>query len=315
MTREHNDLDGVVEVEQRFATIPEWVLQAPIGDRAVRLYGVIQRIGNTSGQRMPGRTLLARDWLHCSRTSVTRAVTELEEYGALRVHRDTRPQRGDRGLVITTNRYFLVTSNPRIPMVRPAFRGSPPAVYPPRPPADQGRPPVGHNRREDLLPPPAPSKPRAPRQTLKSVVVAGLEPDVLAAFGGVAGVQEIAARCSTIRRELGLSHTPWRDVHVARAIVSAVDATYAVERIPDALFALAADPDTRSPMRLPHDGAWWDLADLQRRRELQRQEAEQRRTGAVVVDDCQRCHGTGTAHTLRGDIRCDHIPDEETHTA
>ena len=39
--------------------VPEWVLDADIGDCALRLYAVLLRYGNTTGARMPARSTLA----------------------------------------------------------------------------------------------------------------------------------------------------------------------------------------------------------------------------------------------------------------
>ena len=38
---------------QRFAIVPEWLLDADVSDCAVRLYAVLLRYGQTSGSRMP----------------------------------------------------------------------------------------------------------------------------------------------------------------------------------------------------------------------------------------------------------------------
>ena len=45
-------------VEDRFAIVPEWLLDADISDAAVRLYAVLLRYGQSSGARMPSRPLL-----------------------------------------------------------------------------------------------------------------------------------------------------------------------------------------------------------------------------------------------------------------
>ena len=44
-------------VDQRFAVVPEWIIDAQICDCAFRLYAVLLRYGQTSGRRMPGRAL------------------------------------------------------------------------------------------------------------------------------------------------------------------------------------------------------------------------------------------------------------------
>lgn len=91
-----------LSVEQRFAVVPEWMLDSTVSDTAFRLYAVLARYGNTSGVRMPGRALLARR-LHRSVDTVDRALKELSAAGILTVeHRSD----GSRNL---TNRYHLRT--------------------------------------------------------------------------------------------------------------------------------------------------------------------------------------------------------------
>ena len=102
-------LDGVGEegslvLEQRFAIVPEWLIDADISDCAYRLYSVLLRYGQTSGCRMPGRATLA-DRLHkTSKDTVDRALKELVAVGAVVIehrHRDGRH---------LTNRYHLMSS-------------------------------------------------------------------------------------------------------------------------------------------------------------------------------------------------------------
>jgi hypothetical protein len=65
--------EGVLVLEQHFAIVPEWVLDADISDAALRLYAVLLRYGQTSGNRMPGRRLLANRLHKRSTDSVDRA--------------------------------------------------------------------------------------------------------------------------------------------------------------------------------------------------------------------------------------------------
>jgi hypothetical protein len=53
-----DDLDdtGTLVLEQRFAIVPEWVIDVEISDCAYRLYSVLLRYGQSSGRRMPGRS-------------------------------------------------------------------------------------------------------------------------------------------------------------------------------------------------------------------------------------------------------------------
>lgn len=96
-------------VEDRFAIVPEWLLDADIGDAAVRLYAVLLRYGQSSGARMPSRATLARRMHKKSTDSVDRALKELVAIGAVTVeHRYDGGQR-------LTNAYHLRTSRPAQP--------------------------------------------------------------------------------------------------------------------------------------------------------------------------------------------------------
>ncbi len=92
-------------IEDRFAIVPEWLLDAEIRDVAVRLYAVL-RYGNSTGARMPSRSTLARRLRKRSTDSVDRAMKELVAIGAVRVeHRYDGAQR-------LTNAYHVRTSRP-----------------------------------------------------------------------------------------------------------------------------------------------------------------------------------------------------------
>src|SRR3954466_8530656 len=82
-----NDDEGVLVLEQHFAIVPEWVLDADISDAALRLYAVLLRYGQTSGQRMPSRAVLAARLRKRSKDSVDRALKELVRVGAVVVRR------------------------------------------------------------------------------------------------------------------------------------------------------------------------------------------------------------------------------------
>ena len=98
-------VDTLVVEPQRFAIVPEWVLDLPLSDAALRLYALLLRYGGTSGSRMPSRRLLA-DRMRRSVDSVDRAMRDLETAGLVRVeHR----RRGRENL---TNRYHVRTTNP-----------------------------------------------------------------------------------------------------------------------------------------------------------------------------------------------------------
>lgn len=91
-----------------FTIIPEWVLDAPISDRAVRLYGVLRRYADDVGKCWPSRAALA-DRLTCSADSIDRALAELDDLGAIR----RQPRADDRGQ--TSNLYWIKVSAPTRP--------------------------------------------------------------------------------------------------------------------------------------------------------------------------------------------------------
>ena len=110
---------GSLRVEdQPFALVPEWVIDTDISDAAFRVYSLLLRYGNTSGQRMPSRKLLAVR-LHRSVDAVDRAVRELADTGLVRIeHR----RDGRRNL---TNRYHLTTTDPNGPRSGGGRRSAP----------------------------------------------------------------------------------------------------------------------------------------------------------------------------------------------
>ena len=108
---------GDLVVEDRFAIVPEWLLDAEIGDCAVRLYAVLLRYGQSSGSRMPSRSTLARRLHKRSTDTVDRAMKELVGLGAVRIeHRYDDAQR-------LTNAYHLRTSRPG-PTISPTPKSS-----------------------------------------------------------------------------------------------------------------------------------------------------------------------------------------------
>src|SRR5215213_4677488 len=105
--------EGVLVLEQHFAIVPEWVLDADISDAALRLYAVLLRYGQTSGHRMPGRRLLASRLHKRSRDSVDRALKELVGIGAVVV------QHRRHGPMNLTNRYVVRSTPPQLAAVTP----------------------------------------------------------------------------------------------------------------------------------------------------------------------------------------------------
>ena len=81
-------------LEDRFSMVPEWVLDADIGNCMLRLYAVLLRYCNSTGARMSSRTTLAGRLLTKSVVTVDRALAELVQLGAVQVeHRCADQQR------------------------------------------------------------------------------------------------------------------------------------------------------------------------------------------------------------------------------
>lgn len=89
-----------------FSIVPEWVIDAPISDRALRLYAVLARHADNGGRAIPGRSRLAQR-LRCSVKSVDRALDDLRKAGAVVVHA-RYDEAGDR----TTNEYIVSRVSP-----------------------------------------------------------------------------------------------------------------------------------------------------------------------------------------------------------
>lgn len=73
----------LIDTDVRFSIVPEWLLHAPISDRALRLYAVLARYAdNATLQAFPSRMLLAKR-AKCSVKSIDRAIDELMQVGAI----------------------------------------------------------------------------------------------------------------------------------------------------------------------------------------------------------------------------------------
>jgi len=83
------------------AIVPDWLITAPVGDRAVRLYAQLAVYAQGSWEAaMPARATLAKD-LSCSVDTIDRAVKELEAAGAVTV----KPR--SKGKLNLANEYVL----------------------------------------------------------------------------------------------------------------------------------------------------------------------------------------------------------------
>jgi hypothetical protein len=83
--------DDSLVIEERFAIVPEWIIDSDVSDAAFHLYAVLLRYGHSSGTRMPSRATLARRLRKRSVDSVDRAMKKLVAIGA--VARASSPRR------------------------------------------------------------------------------------------------------------------------------------------------------------------------------------------------------------------------------
>lgn len=111
-----------------FAMIPEWVLDAEVSDRAIRLWCVLHRYADADGRAFPGRPKLAVR-LGCGVSSIDRALNELVRLHAITVEPHYRAD-GSR----TANSYWLWPSTPPVEGTVPTGdKGVRPDLTPPPP--------------------------------------------------------------------------------------------------------------------------------------------------------------------------------------
>jgi hypothetical protein len=251
----------VLDVEDRFSIVPEWVLDAAISDAAVRLYAVLLRFGQTSGARMPARSTLARRLHKKSTDTVDRAMRELVEIGAVVVqHRFDGGQR-------LTNNYLVRTSRPNRSGSGRTNAATGSAAVTSTPEGDGGRivaatvaAPVRHNpeffTESSTPPPPTPTPDAADPGGSRSWAE---QADRLIAECGIGDWDSFVTQCQTLRRHLGQPTGRWSTHCLHAAIQLAVrNRNWPAAQAKTALLTVAADPATRSPMRLAEAGPWWD---------------------------------------------------------
>lgn len=73
----------------RYAVVPEWVLDAEISDRAVRVFSILSRYVGANDSAWPSRTTMAGR-INCSVDSLDRALKELVDIGAINIERRQR---------------------------------------------------------------------------------------------------------------------------------------------------------------------------------------------------------------------------------
>lgn len=263
---------GSLVVEERFAIVPEWLLDAAVSDAAVRLYAVLLRFGQTSGARMPSRRLLAGR-LRRSTDSVDRAMKELVAVGAVVVERRRR------GRLNLTNRYLVRSTRPGDGGVdvcvhgrgqRDGGGGHMSAATCGRRLAGRGsrvgaarvaagvRPDPEFLTKRTTPPPPTPTQPHRVPRWEREEAQRQRRAAVLAAVG-LPDLHDVAARCTAARNDVGRPANLWTEPALVDVLATAVlDRGLPADAAITALLAVAADPDTRSPARLACPGPWWD---------------------------------------------------------
>jgi hypothetical protein len=319
-------------VDRRFAIVPEWVIDAPISDTAYRLYSVLLRYGQSSGHRMPGRATLARRLHKKSTDTVDRALKELVTLGAVTIeHRYAGRQR-------LSTRYHLITDTPgaagaagsrqrggrtaaATPTRSTAIEGDPasadvvPAPSGGRIDAATGTPigaaevaaPMRHDPEGSTQKPPPPTSPTTTTRSPGRGPIGDADQQLLAACG-IADLDVLTAHCQQLRRTVGKPTARWTSRQLLQVLHRAVtdDGWPAATAVP-ALFAVAADPATTSPMRLTAPGPWWDLPNRPAQAvltEAEHTELQQLNEQLEQLPD----GGVGARHTARAQLAADHQP-------
>jgi hypothetical protein len=267
------EVAGLV-VEDRFAIVPEWLLDADVSDTAIRLYAVLLRYGQTSGARMPGRATLARRLHKKSTDSVDRAMRELVEIGAVHVqHRYSGGQR-------LTNLYQLRAvrgrtdgeEGSRKSAATPIAEATTSSVAEEgggRTDAARGSRNAAAGVAANLRPNPehlTQTKPSSPPDAAASTPGVDHwreEEDRFLTSLGITDMAGYVADVQALRADAGASIGRWSRPPLVAALQAAVRARgWPESTAAAALKAVAADPVTRSPMRLAEAGPWWDFTSV-----------------------------------------------------
>ena len=284
-------------VEDRFAIVPEWLLDADVSDTAIRLYAVLLRYGQTSGARMPGRATLARRLHKKSTDSVDRAMRELVEIGAVHVqHRYAGGQRltnlyqlravrgraaeegGSRKSAATPDQEVAALSvrgegGSRNCAATPSYARAEPGGTG----EGGGRADAARGSRNAAAGVAANLRPNPEHLTQTETPSSGAEHDsngdrdgdrnpwreeedrFLTSLG-ITDMDAYVADVQALRADAGASTGRWSRPPLVAALQAAVRARgWPEHTAAAALKAVAADPATRSPMRLAEAGPWWDL--------------------------------------------------------
>ena len=108
-------MGDTLHADIRFSIVPQWLLEADISDRAIRIYGLIASYAdNETHTAFPSRDTLARR-ARCHVKTVDRAIVELVEAGAI------EKQNRKNGDAYTSNLYTVKRVSPgrdnRVPRV------------------------------------------------------------------------------------------------------------------------------------------------------------------------------------------------------
>jgi hypothetical protein len=206
----------------RLAVIPEWVLDADVSDRAIRLYGLLACYRQSSGSRMPSLSTLARRLRTHEPADVDVALHELAAVGSVRIQ------------VRTFGRGRLISSY-ELRTVRPAG-------------FTVASDPRGNGSTGDLHREPTSGSTMSPSAIVPIWSVCG-----------IADWADFVEKCRRTRTLTGQSTDRWTGGALAAALRIAVcERERPAAMAPAALLLLAGDVETRSPMRLAEAGPWWD---------------------------------------------------------
>jgi hypothetical protein len=217
-------MNDQINTDLRFSIIPEWVLDADISDRAIRIYSILARYAdNETLQAFPSRDTLGKR-AFCNVKAVTKAIEELVTIGAvIKQHR----KQGDS---YQSNLYTL--------------RRVGPSLTPPRVSPDSG---VG----SDLTPPRVSDDPLTRTTELEPLNdIQHFEQDRQQRL-----IQEFNSFWEIYPRKLGKGEAKG-------AFVKAVD-KFGADVVLEGVTRFASDPNLPAPQFIPRAATWlnqerWD---------------------------------------------------------
>ena len=122
----------------------------------------------------------------------------------------------------------------------------------------------------------------------------------------ITDLNPFAATVQGLRRELGQPSVRWSAPCLAAAIEFAVKVRgWPAAHVRDALLLVAADPHTRSPMRLAEAGPWWDHAERPRLTRTRQEHDETDGLEATLADADDRAL---LQHRAREQLTAEHEP-------